>query len=59
MQVDASRIEAKCKVKLKLNAATVLDPEAPQALIAVLRQLQHNQVPVLALAILANLSGNI
>ena len=38
------RIEAICKVKHKLDADTVLDPEAPQALIALVRKLQSLQV---------------
>jgi len=44
LQVDTSRMEAICKVKVKLNADTVLDPEAPQALALVVRQLQQTQV---------------
>ena len=42
-QVDACRIEAICKVKLKLNPDTVLDPEAPQGLHNAVRQLQRLQ----------------
>lgn len=44
LQVETSRIEAICKAKVRLNADTVLDPEAPQALAHVVRQLQRAQV---------------
>ncbi len=44
MQVDASRLQALCKAKLKLNPDTVLDPEAPQGLHSAVRQLQRLQV---------------
>ena len=44
MQVDLGRIEAICKAKLKVDIDTVLDPESPQALIALVRKLQSLQV---------------
>ena len=44
MQVDLSRVEAICKAKLKVDADTVLDPESPQALVALVRKLQSLQV---------------
>lgn len=44
VQVDGGRIEAICKVKHKVDADTVLDPDAPQALIALVRKLQSLQV---------------
>ena len=37
-------MEAICKVKHRVDADTVLDPEAPQALIALVRKLQSLQV---------------
>jgi hypothetical protein len=42
-QVETSRIEAICRAKVKLNPDTVLDPEAPQGLAHVVRQLQQLQ----------------
>lgn len=44
MQVDVGRIEAICRAKLKVDADTVLDPESPQALIALVRKLQSLEV---------------
>ena len=44
LQVDVGRVEAICRAKLKVDADTVLDPEAPQALIALVRKLQSLQV---------------
>ena len=44
MQGDVGRIEAICRAKFKVDADTVLDPEAPQALIALVRKLQTLQV---------------
>ena len=44
MQVDLGRIEAICRAKFKLDPDTVLDPEAPQSLIALVRKLQSLQV---------------
>ena len=44
MQVEVGRIEAICRAKFKVDADTVLDPEAPQALIALVRKLQSLQV---------------
>ncbi len=43
VQVDVSRIEAICKAKVKVNPDNVLDPEAPQGLAHVVRQLQQLQ----------------
>ena len=54
LQVDAGRIEAICKAKVRLNPDTVLDPEAPQGLHAAVRQLQRLQVPDLAYAFACN-----
>ncbi|CAL8471306.1 g10848 [Coccomyxa elongata] len=42
-EVDVSRIEAICKAKVKVNPDSVLDPEAPQGLAHVVRQLQQLQ----------------
>ena len=44
VQVEMGRVEAICKAKLKVDADTVLDPESPQALIALVRKLQSLQV---------------
>ncbi len=44
MQVDVGRMEAICRAKFKLDPDTVLDPEAPQSLIALVRKLQSLQV---------------
>lgn len=44
VQVDISRIEAICRAKVKVNPDNVLDPEAPQGLAHVVRQLQQLQV---------------
>ena len=44
MQVDVARIEAICRAKFKVDPDTVLDPEAPQPLIALVRKLQTLQV---------------
>jgi hypothetical protein len=44
VQVDTSRLEAICRAKVKLNPDSVLDPEAPQGLAHVVRQLQQLQV---------------
>jgi len=38
------RVEAICRAKFKVDADTVLDPESPQALIALVRKLQSLQV---------------
>ena len=43
LQAPCSRIEAICKQKLRVDPATVLDPEAPQALSALVLQLQRAQ----------------
>ena len=42
--MDTSRLEAICRAKVKLNPDSVLDPEAPQGLAHVVRQLQQLQV---------------
>ena len=42
-QAPCSRIEAICKQKLRVDPATVLDPEVPQALAALVLQLQRAQ----------------
>ena len=44
VQVDVGRIEAICRAKFKVDADTILDPESPQALIALVRKLQSLQV---------------
>lgn len=43
LQAPCSSIEAICKQKLRVDPATVLDPEAPQALSALVLQLQRAQ----------------
>ena len=49
LQAPCSRIEAICKQKLRVDPATVLDPEAPQALSALVLQLQRAQEEAAAL----------
>lgn len=42
--MDVAHVEAICRAKFKVDADTVLDPEAPQRLIALVRKLQSLQV---------------